>query len=393
MYSYSNTILNQLLSFLPRNKFNQAVTEFKGDYYTKSLTAWNQLVVLLYAQATGKESLREVETGFNIQNGTWHHLGINTVARSSLAEANGRRSYRIFEKLFYALLEQCKEITPQKEFEFDNPLYSFDATVINLCLSMFDWAKYRAIKGALKLHLLLNNRTAIPELINITEGKVADITAFRQIDLDKLEKASILVFDRAYIDYEWWKKIDEHELFFVSRTRTNLNIFVTGQHENRIVEKGVLADEIVIFGDYNTMEKEKYPKKLRRIKYWDEVGRKEYVYLTNNFKLTAKQIADIYKDRWQIELFFKWIKQNLKIKTFLGTSKNAVMTQIWIAMIYYLLLAYIKFQTKFKKSLLELTRMIREVLLIRRSLIDLLSLTEKTIFRLKKEDNPQMSFW
>jgi transposase len=393
MYQYSSTIFSQLLSFLPKEKFRQITEEFKGDRYTKSLTTWNQLIALLYAQATGKESLRELETGFNVQSGTWHHLGVNTVARSSLAEANGRRSYQIFEKLFYALLEQCKEITPHREFEFTNPLYSFDASVINLCLSVFDWAKYRTTKGALKLHLLLNNRTAIPELVNITEGKVADITAFKKIDLNKLEKDSILVFDRGYVDYEWWKKIDEKEMFFVSRTKTNMNIFVTGQHANKAMEKGVLADEEIIFGDYNAMEKEKYPKKLRRIKYWDEVKKKEYVYLTNNFKLSAKQIADIYKDRWQIELFFKWIKQNLKVKTFLGTSKNAVMAQIWVAMIYYLLLAYIKFQTKFKKSLLELTRMVKEVLLIRRNLIDLLSLTEKTIFRIKKEENPQKSFW
>jgi hypothetical protein len=393
MYQYSNTIFGQLLSFLPKNRFKQIAAEFNGDRYTKSLTTWNQLIALLYAQATGKESLRELETGFNVQSGAWHHLGVNTVARSSLAEANGRRSYQIFEKLFYALLEQCREITPHREFKFDNPLYSFDASIINLCLSVFDWAKHRTAKGALKLRLLLNNRTAIPELVNITEGKEADITAFKKINLDKLEKASILVFDRGYVDYGWWKKIDENELFFVSRAKSNQNIFVTGQHNGVPLEKGVLADEEVIFGDYDTMKKEKYPKKLRRIKYYDGAKKKEYEYLTNNFKLSARQIADIYKDRWQIELFFKWIKQNLKVKTFLGTSKNAVMAQIWVAMIYYLLLACIKFQTKFKKSLLELTRMVKEVLLIRRDLIDLLSLTEKTIFRIRREEDSQMSFW
>jgi len=185
------------------------------------------------------------------------------------------------------------------------------------------------------------------------------------------------------------KKINDAELFFVSRTKSNQNIFVTGQHNSPPFEKGVLADDYVIFGD----AMDKYPDELRQIKYWDETAKKELIFLTNNFKLTAKQIADVYKDRWQIELFFKWIKQNLKIKTFLGTSKNAVLTQIWIAMIYYLILAYIKFQTKFKKSLLELTRMVREVLLTRRDLIDILSLEEKTIFKIKKEENPQMSFW
>ena len=207
-----------------------------------------------------------------------------------------------------------------------------------------------------------------------------------------IEKGSILVFDRAYIDYEWWKELDKKEITFVSRAKSNQNIFVVGQHK-KTLEKGVIADEIVIFGDYMTMKYEKYPKKLRRIKYYDEETKKEYIYLTNNFTLTALQIAGIYKDRWQIEIFFKWIKQNLKIKTFLGTSKNAVMTQIWIAMIYYLLLAYIKFQTKFKKSLLTLTRMIKETIMFRRSLIDMLSLDTKTIIKFKPEENPQQSFW
>lgn len=391
MYQYSSTIFGQLLSFLPKEKFKQLVAEYKADKHVRSLTTWNQLVALLYAQATSKDSLRELETGFNLQAGTWHHLGVNTVARSSLAEANGRRSSEIFEKLFYRLLEQCREITPHREFKFANNLYSFDSSTINLCLSLFDWAKYRTAKGALKLHLLLNNRTAIPELITITEGAVGDNTAFKKINLDMFEKGSIIVFDRGYIDLNRWREINDHELFFVSRTKSNQNIFRTGQHKMRPLEKNIIADDVVICGDYASQNK--YPYKLRRVKYWDETNQKQLEFLTNNFNLTAQQIADVYRDRWQIELFFKWIKQNLKIKTFLGTSKNAVMSQIWIAMIYYLLLAYIKFQTKFKKSLLELTRMFREVLMIRWNLIDILSLEEKTVFRLKREESPQMSLF
>ena len=394
MSKYSSTIFNQLLSFLPRNRFNYFVGQHNGDKNIKKMTAWNQFVIMLYAQITGKRSLREIQTGMSLHDGCWHHLGIKTTARSTIADANKNRNYQIFEKLFYALLERCKEITPHREFEFENSLYSIDASVINLCLSTFDWAKYRATKGALKLHVLLDNRTAIPEFINITEGKTADVTVFQKLDIKTLEKGSIIVFDRAYIDYLKWKEIDENDLVFVSRTKKSQNIFVVGQHNgNEELEENILADERVIFGDYNTMEKKKYPKKLRRIKFYDVEKKKEYTYLTNNFNLTAKQVADIYKDRWQIEIFFKWIKQNLKIKTFLGTSKNAVMTQIWIAMIYYLLLAYIKFQTKFKNSLLDLTIMIKETVMFRRNLIDLLSLTTKTIVRLKLDKNPQMSFW
>ena len=371
---YSNTIFNQLLSFLPRYQFDQFVGQHNGDRYVKKLTTWNQLTALLYAQATGKDSLRDIETGLKLHQEQWYHLGINTVAKSSLSYANNNRNYEIFEKLFYALLEQCKDVTADKNFKFHNPLYSFDSTTVRLCLSVFDWAKYTKEKGALKIHMLLNNQTTIPALLTISDGKKADITAIKEMKL-KLKKGSILVFDRGYIDYEWWNELDKDEITFVSRTKINQNIFVVGQYKNKL-EKNIISDEIVIFGDYNAMKK--YDKKMRKIKYWDEKNKKEYTYLTNNFNLTARQIADIYKDRWQIELFFKWIKQNLKIKTFLGTSKNAVMTQIWIAMIYYLLLAYIKFQTKFRSSLLELTRMIKETIMFRRNLIDLLSLEVKT---------------
>jgi hypothetical protein len=389
--SYSNTIFNQLLNFLPKNKFNQYIGQHQADRYTKSLTAWNQLAALLYAQATGKDSLREIETGLNLHNSDWYHLGINTVARSTLSYANNNRSYLIFEKLFYAILNECKNITPARNFEFNNPLYSFDSTTIRLCLSIFDWAKYSKTKGALKLHTLLNNRTSIPELINITEGQVGDITGLKNINL-KLEPESILVFDRGYIDYDYWLKLTTNHIYFVSRIKSNQKLFVVGQHKPANLGKNILADEIVVSDDYRRL-KDDYPK-MRKIKFYHEEKEKVYEYLTNNFELTGEQIALIYKERWQIELFFKWIKQNLKIKTFLGTSKNAVMTQIWVAMIYYLLLAYIKFQTKFKKSLLELTRMIKEVILLRRNLIDLLSLDVSTIFKLKIIDNaPQMSFW
>jgi hypothetical protein len=315
--SYSNTVFNQLLHLIPRAKFNQAVAQNQADKHIRKMTAWNQFIVLLYAQATGKESLREIETGLNVHGETWHHLGVNSAARSSLSDANSKRSYQVFEKLFYSLLNQCQEITPERVFSFSNPLCSFDASVITLTLSVFNWATYSKLKGALKLHVLLDNRTAIPSLINITEGKVADLTAFKQINLEVLEKGSIMVFDRAYVDYAWWQKINQNELFFVSRTKKDQNIIVLGQHKT-LLEKNILADEVVKFGDRDANRN--YPNQLRRITYFDEKTKEAYSYLTNNFELTALQIASIYKERWQIELFFKWIKQNLKIKTFLGSS-------------------------------------------------------------------------
>lgn len=389
---YSSTIFGQLLNFLPKHKFNQFVGQHEADRYVKKMTSWSQFVILLYAQSTGKDSLREIETGFSAHEGCWSHLGIKSVARSSVSYANNNRSYEVFEKLFYTLLKQCHEVVSgDNQFKFKNPLYILDSSTISLCLNLFNWATYSKTKGAIKLHTILDSTTMLPVLINITEGKTNDIAAAKRIDTSMLEKGSILVFDRGYIDYKWWSELDERKITFVSRTKKSQNIFVIGQHKTEL-EKGILADEIVIFGSYGAIDR--YEKSLRRIRYWDEEKQKKYEYLTNNFNLSAKQIADIYKDRWQIELFFKWIKQNLKIKTFLGTSKNAVMTQIWIAMIYYLLLSYIKFQTKFGKSLLELTRMIKEVLMFRRSLIDLLSLDARTICKLQSQElNPQMSFW
>lgn len=388
----SITILSQLLSLLPKKAFNRLVGQHNGDRYVKKLTAWNQFVLLLYAQASCKDSLREIETGINTHSNSFYHLGIKSAARSSLSYANKTRDYEIFEKLFYLLFKQFKGVVSASQFKFNNPLYIIDSTTVSLCLSLFNWAKYGRTKGAIKLHTILDSTTMVPEVINITVGKSSDISAAKQIDFSWLKAGSIIVFDRGYIDYKWWSNFDQKGITFVSRTKKNQNIFVIGQHDKDILEKGILADERVAFGSFGAFDK--YEKDLRRIRYFDEKTQKEYEFLTNNFELKAKQIADIYKNRWQIELFFKWVKQNLKIKTFLGTSKNAVMTQIWIAMIYYLFLSYLKFQTKFSKSLLVLTRMIREVLMFKRSLIDLLSLDEDTIYKFKSQEfDPQLSFW
>ena len=390
--SYSSTLFEQLVQFLPKADFGQYVEQHATNRYVKKLDSWNQLMILLYAQATGKDSLREIETGLTMHGAKWYHLGIATVARSTLSDAMNRRDYHIFEKLFYALLKRCRSMTPQRKFTFKNPLYSLDASAISLCLSLFDWAQCSKTKGALKLHTLLNNRTAIPECLTISTGKVADITAAKKMTFS-LETGSILVFDRGYIDYSWWKKIDDNGLYFVTRAKNSAHLFVTGQHQEKITEKGILADELVMLGDYNAMKKEQYLQRFRRIRYHDQETQKEFIFLTNNLQLSAATIAAIYKERWQIELFFKWIKQNLTIKSFLGTSQNAVLSQIWVAMIFYLLLSYIKFQTKFSKSLLEFTRMVKETLLFRQNLIDLLSLNTKTIQNIQRIEYPQMAFF
>lgn len=386
---YSSTIFSQMVSFLSKHHFDATVGQHKGDYYTKKYSAWNQLIILMYAQATGKDSLREIETGLQTHEGAWYHLGIKSIKRSTLSDAHSRRDYTIFEDTFYDLFKHCTEITPRQRFKFKNPLYALDSTMVELCLSLFPWAKYRTTKGALKIHTQLNVRTGIPEFLRITDGKRADVTEARE-RFNNLESESILVFDRGYVDYTWWSKLTERGVWFVTRPRINQSVFVAGQHK-KSANPSCISDEKIYIGEYSNSHH--YPYALRRVTWKDTETGKIYQFITNNFKLSADQIALIYKNRWQIELFFKWIKQNLKIKSFLGTSRNAVLSQIWIAMIFYLLICYIKFQTKFKGSLLELTRMVREALMIRRQIIDLLSLTIKTIKKLKPPDSPQLSFW
>lgn len=391
MYHHTTTIFNQLLHFVPKERFASFVGQHQADRYTKSLTTWNQFVVLLYAQATGKDSLREIETGLRTHQNLWYHLGLTSVARSTLADANERRSFEIYKQLFGELLARCKEVTPvSRAFEFANPLYALDSTTITLCLSLFNWAHYSRQKGALKLHTLLDIRSAIPEIVTDSHGKVSDVQEGRTMDLSTLKKGSILVMDRGYCDYAWWWRLSEQELFFVTRPHPFSVITPLGTHREAR-EAGVVRDERVRIGTYPKAAL--HPEPLRLVTYVDPATNKSLRFITNNWELSAATIALIYKERWQIEIFFKWIKQHLKIKTFMGTSHNAVLTQVWIALIYYLLLAYIKFQTKFGKPLLELTRIVKETLLLRRPFIDLLSLTQKTVTRLRERDGPQMALF
>lgn len=352
------TIFGQLLYFLPRNQFDLFVGQHQSDKYAKRFTTWQQLLVLLYAQATKKESLRDIETGLRSHQQKWYHLGIDGVARSTISHANNRRNPAVFESLFYALLKECKKFSLQREFSFSNPLYSVDMSHIALSLSIFEWAHYTRVKGALRLHTLLDNRTLIPEFITLTDGKTRDLTQAKK-DWKKwdLPRGSIIAMDKGYIQYSFFAELNENDIFFVTRIKKNSNHIISKEHP--CGEKGILADQTILL---NGDGKRSYCKPLRLVTYYDEEQQKKYEFLTNNFLLSAKTIADIYKERWQIELFFKWIKQNLKIKSFLGTSQNAVMTQVWVAMIYYLLLYYICSKTNSSASLLEFSRIINALL-------------------------------
>lgn len=380
--SHYNTIMHQLLALVPRHHFDKLAVGLDSDRYVKTFTSWNQFSTLLYAQAGGKQSLRDIQNGLDAQGGKLYHLGLpGDVKRSTLSDANKNRPCALFENLFYAMVERCKSVTPKHKFRFKNPLYSFDATTINLCLETFPWAKFRAAKGAMKLHCQLDHDGNLPCFVACTDGKCNDVRAaqtFLTIVPD-----SIYCFDKGYTDFAWFRHIDINGAFFVTRIKEKTQYEVVGQQAVP-AGGGVLSDESIVLT--GPLSSKKYPGRLRLVRFYDTETENILEFLTNNFSLAAATVASIYKARWRIEIFFKWIKQNLKIKSFLGTSPNAVMTQVWVAMCYYLLLAYIKYQTKYRFSVFYLHRIVREMLMERTSLIDLLNLNDVRLDRLRCQD-------
>jgi hypothetical protein len=369
---------------IPIHQFHDEVARTGSNRYTKHFTAWSQLVVNLYAQASGKTSLRDIVTGLRVQDASWYHLGLKNISRSQLSYVNARRDYRIYQNLYYHLFSQCMSIAPKHRFKFKNPLQVLDSTLVHLCLDLFPWAKYRKRKGALKIHTLLDLQGTIPSFIVVTDGRQHDVKVAKHYDLP-LSPDSILVMDKAYIDYQWLYDLHSKGVFFVTRAMDQRDCLIIGQHGS-VDGKAVLKDQIGLL--CGPLSSKKYPQKLRFVTYYDEITERTLTFMTNNFQLSAKTIAKIYKARWDIELFFKWIKQNLKIKTFLGTSPNAVLIQIWTALIYYLLLAFIKFQTQYKFTLLHFTRVLKEALFHRTDIIVLLRLSPNH-FKLPHEPDKQ----
>ena len=321
--------------------------------------------------------MREIESGLLTHKDKLYHLGLTPVPRSTLSDAMNRRNPLILEELFYEILSRAQSMAPKHSFRFENPLYSIDSTTIDLCLNVYDWAKFRKKKGAIKLHCQLDHRGNLPVFVVMTEGKVHDVKAAKQYI--SIEPDSIYCWDKAYAALAWLKQVDEKKAFFVTRLKNNADIIIAGQHNPPKPRQGVIEDNIIEF--CNPSSYAKYPKKMRAIEFYDEENNKTYVFITNNFKLSSVTIAAIYKQRWQIELFFKWIKQNLKIKTFFGTSPNAVMTQVWTAMIYYLLLSYIKFISRIKSTITEISRRIKDGLMNRINLLELLSISRQNIVK------------
>lgn len=381
-----NTIFGQIVQLLSRNDFRKIVLAYNGDKHTRTLKCWQQLIILLYAQIKDLKSLRDIVTSLASHSEKWNSLGLDNVARSTLSDANSIRPCKIFEELFYKFLARCESIAPGHGFRLKMPVFSHDSTLIPLCLSVFPWAKYRKRKGAMKLHMLLDHEGCLPSFVRMTNGKCHDVNVVKKekFGFPDLPPDSILTIDRGYVDYQWLYSLHSKGVQFIIRSKRNMAYEVLGQHKHAKKSKKILSDEIIRFTNY--YQQTDYPEELRLIRYWfvDKNGvSREIEVITNNFKHAASTIAALYKGRWEIETFFKWIKQNLKIKSFIGTSENAVMTQVWVAMILYLLLSFIKYQTRFVAPLSDLLRIIREVLLEKKNLIEYLRLNWKKYVKIR----------
>jgi hypothetical protein len=364
--AHYNTVFSQLLKLIPRHEFETLAKQHHSGRSFRSASRWSQFVTMAMGQLSGRKSLRDIVENVSAQTHRLYHLGSARLSRSNLSRINENKPYALYEALFEKLLKRCQGVVPGHQFRFKNPLYSLDSSTIDLCLSVFPWAKFRTTKGAVKLHVGLNHAGYLPEFVTLTEGRKHDVTVGRIL---KFPKGSMVVMDKAYNDYSWYKQLTDNGIFFVTRLKANAKYRVIERHEV-LQNKGLTSDQTIEFTGLQIAKK--CPVQLRRIGYRDPETGKHYVFLTNNFKLAARTIADIYKARWQVELFFKWIKQNLKIKSFVGTSKNAVMTQIWIALCMYLLLAFLKFQSKLTKSMQQILRLLQLNLFEKRDMMALL---------------------
>ena len=352
--SQTGSLFSQILSLFQRSNFARHARELKAEHHSRGFSSWDQFVAMLFCQLAQARSLREISDGLQSCEGKLKHLGLESEPkRSTLSYANAHRPWQLFERLFYDLLARCHEISPRKKFRFKNKLLTLDSTIIELCASLFDWAKWRQTKGAIKLHLLLDHDGYLPVFGHISEGKVADVTVAKSLDFPK---GSVVVMDRGYNDYKLFTEWTRAGVFFVTRLKRNANASAL---ENRPVPKGgnVLRDEIIRLREFEAGRPDL--EDLRRVTVWLEDKQEELVLLTNNFQWAASTIAAIYKERWQIELFFKTLKQQLKIKTFVGTSANAVRTQIWTALISILIVRYLQFKSQFRWALSNLVALLR----------------------------------
>jgi hypothetical protein len=350
----TGSLFSQILSLFQRSDFARHVREFKTEHRAKGFTSWEQFVAMLFCQLAQARSLREISDGLKSCEGKLLHLGLaQEPKRSTLSYANAHRPWQLFEQLFYDLLVQCQAISPRKKFRFKNRLLTLDSTTVELCASMFDWAHWRQTKGAVKLHLLLDHDGYLPVFGHVTDGKVGDVKVAQNLDFPR---GSIVAMDRGYTDYRLFTRWSREGVCFVTRLKSNADIQIVKRHP---VPEGsnVLSDETVRLQTFVAGRPDL--EDLRCVTIWLEDKQQELVLLTNNFTLAASTIAAIYKERWQIELFFKLLKQQLKIKTFVGTTANAVRIQIWTALIAVLVVRYLQFRSDFRWAVSNLVALLR----------------------------------
>lgn len=350
--AHCNTVFHQLLKFVPRHRFSTLEKEHGTGRKARKFTRWNQFVSLMFMQITGRASLRDSVESLRVRNGFLYHLGLRSVRRSTFSDANNKRPASFFKALFDETYQQCRPIAPKHRFKFKNRLYSMDATLVSVCLSVFPWAKFRRAKGGIRLHTVLDHNGYLPAFMEISNGKKHEIRVAKSL---KLPKGSIVAVDRGFTDYKWFASLIESDIYFVTRQKRNAT-YRTVERRGINKAQGLTSDQTIILTGIKAAQ---CPHPLRRIGCRDPETGKHYVFLTNNFHLAAKTICNVYKERWQIELFFKWIKQNLKIKAFVGNSENAVMTQVYAALITYLLLAYLKFLARLNMTLTTLIRVLQ----------------------------------
>jgi Transposase DDE domain/Domain of unknown function (DUF4372) len=347
------SVFHQILKLVPRSEFQQLVDQHGSDRRSKGLSSWSHFVAMIFCQLGRAQSLREIEHGLASAEGRLQQLGVGLAAkRSTLAYANAHRPWQLYQSVFQSLYQRCWDIAPGHKFRFRSPLLSLDATTIDLCAEMFDWARYKRTKGAIKIHLLLDHDGHLPRYAVITDGKTSDIEVARRLELPP---GSIVVFDRGYNDYLWFTELTLFDVGFVTRMKEGSLYAVMESREPQ--GRGVLRDEIITVSTKHS-DVDEVPVRLRRVEFIDAEGR-EYVFLTNRLDLAAVTIAEIYRQRWQIELFFKAIKQNLRIKTFVGTSENALHIQIWTALIAMLMLRFLQLSSSWGWSLSNLVAMTR----------------------------------
>jgi hypothetical protein len=346
-------VFAQLVEFLPQRVFDGLVLKYSGNKHVRHFTCWNQLLCMIFGQLTNRDSLRDLIVAIEAHSRKTYHLGFgSSITRSNFAKANENRNSKIFEEFAYYLIEIARNKNANDNFEIKGKIYAFDSTTIDLCLNVFWWAKFRRAKGGIKLHTLYDVVTQIPAFVHITAARVNDVNA---MDVIPYESEAYYIFDRGYIDYTRLYRITNHSAYFVVRAKTNLQF--SRMYSNKVDKTtGIKCDQVgKLTGFYVSKQ---YPGKLRRVKFYDQDSNRDFVFLSNNMDLSAEQIAMLYKNRWQVELFFKWIKQHLKIKSFWGTSENAVRIQVYSAIIAYCLVAIIGHDLKIDRSTYEILQVL-----------------------------------